>query len=143
MRLHHIGKVVKDLSEAQKYYEDTFGLKALGPPVIDPIQAVEVVFIETGSGESPPIELICPIGEASPVSDFLRKGGGLHHLCFEVDDLYESVEALKEKGSILLDKPVPGKGHGNRLTAWLYTASRELIELLEVEADELEKDGRD
>ncbi len=48
MRLHHIGKVVKDLAEAQKYYEETFGLKALGPPVIDPIQAVEVVFIETG-----------------------------------------------------------------------------------------------
>jgi len=138
MRLHHIGKVVKDLAEAQKYYEDTFGLKALGPPVIDPIQAVEVVFIETGVRGSPPIELICPTEEASPVSVFLNKGGGLHHLCFEVDDLGKSIEALKEEGSILLGKPVPGKGHGSRLTAWVYTASRELVELLEAKAE----DGR-
>jgi methylmalonyl-CoA/ethylmalonyl-CoA epimerase len=135
MRLHHIGKVVKDLEEARKYYEDTFGLKALGPPVIDPIQAVEVVFIETGPGGSPSIELICPIEEASPVSEFLRNGGGLHHLCFEVEDVSKSIVDLKEKGSILLSKPVPGKGHGNRMTAWVYTASRELVELLEVKAD--------
>jgi methylmalonyl-CoA/ethylmalonyl-CoA epimerase len=135
MRLHHIGKVVEDLAKAQKYYEDTFGLKALGPPITDPIQAVEVVFIETGPEGSPPIELICPIEEASPVSDFLRKGGGLHHLCFEVEDVGKSIEAMKEKGSIVLSKPVPGKGHENRLTAWVYTASRELVELLEMKAD--------
>jgi methylmalonyl-CoA/ethylmalonyl-CoA epimerase len=79
--------------------------------------------------------LICPIEETSPVFDFLSKGGGLHHLCFEVEDIGKSIEALKEKGAIVLSKSVPGKGHGNRLTAWVYTASRELVELLEMKAD--------
>ena len=73
MKLHHIGKVVKDLEEAVEYHMDTFGLKPLGEKVFDPIQKVDVMLLETGHGDTPNIELISPVGEDSPVHKFLRK----------------------------------------------------------------------
>jgi methylmalonyl-CoA epimerase len=135
MKLHHIGKVVKDMGEAQKYYEDTFGLKARSKPVIDPNQRVEVVFIETGHGQDLTIELIRPLDETSPVHKFLEKGGGFHHLCFEVDDIRKSMDAFKKKGALILGKPVPGKGHGDRTTVWIFTPAKDLIELVERDDD--------
>lgn len=131
MRLHHIGKVVKDIGIAVDYYKDTFGLRSLCAPVIDPIQKVEVVFLETGLKDDFTIELIRPVSKDSPVSKFLEQGGGLHHICFEVKDIYKTIEGLREKGGLLLGDPAPGKGHDNRLTAWLYTSQKELIELVE------------
>ena len=131
MKLHHIGKVVKDLGEAVDYYKNTFGLMPTGKPVEDPIQKVEVIFIETGFGNDLTIELIKPINENSPVMKFLEKGGGLHHLCFEVGDIHETVEKFRANNALILGKPVPGKGHDDRLTVWLYTAERELVELVE------------
>jgi len=131
MKLHHIGKVVPDLQQALKYYENMFGLKSMGQAVVDPIQKVEVVFVELGFGEDLTIELIRPVDESSPVYEFLKNGGGLHHLCFEVEDVEKSIETLSKKGTIVLGKPVPGKGHDDRLTAWLYTSEKELLELIE------------
>lgn len=133
MKVHHIGKVVKDLESAVEQYRNVFGLKAATRPVVDPIQKVEVVFVETGEGNDVTIELIRPITEDSPVYRFLKKGGGLHHLCFEVDDIHEEMEAFRKKGAVILGNPVPGKGHGDRLTLWLYTPQQELVELLQKE----------
>lgn len=135
MKLHHIGRIVKDLAVAQKYYEEIFGLKALSEPVIDPLQSVEVVFIEAGLGKDVTIELIRPLDEKSPVHKFLEKGGGFHHLCFAVDDIQKTIAEFKNKGSLILGKPVPGKGHGDKMTAWVFTPSKELIELVEHEDD--------
>jgi methylmalonyl-CoA/ethylmalonyl-CoA epimerase len=131
MRLHHIGKVVSDLEEAVNYYKDTFGLSSISLPVEDSIQRVEVVFIETGFGRDLTIELIRPLDKESPVRKFLEKGGGLHHLCFEVEDINRAIEDFNSKGALVLGRPVPGRGHNDKLTVWLYTAKRELIELIE------------
>ena len=131
MKLHHIGKVVEDINKGVRYYESTFGLKSMGKAVIDPIQKVEVVFVEMGSGNDVTIELISPMSKDSPVAAFLKQGGGLHHLCFEVKDIHKSIEEFKEKGALVLGKPVPGKGHQDRLTVWLYTSEKELVELVE------------
>ncbi|MCP4218896.1 MAG: VOC family protein [bacterium] len=132
MKLHHIGRVVKDLEEARIYYSDTFGLNAITEPVLDPIQKVDVLFLDTGHGDNSTIELICPRGEDSPVYKFLKKtGGGLHHLCFQVRDIHKAVEELKAKGALILGDVVPGKGHGDKPTVWLYTRSKELVELIE------------
>ena len=130
MKLHHIGKVVKDLEEAITYHKETFGLEPLGEPEIDPVQKVEVVLLNTGYGENVPIELICPASEDSPVNRFLKKGGGLHHLSFEVEDLPQAIEDLEKKGAKVLGDIVPSKAHKNP-SVWIYTPSRELIELIE------------
>ncbi|MFC2155871.1 VOC family protein [Acidobacteriota bacterium] len=131
MKLHHIGKVVQNIKEAQEYYRDTFGLEPIGEAVVDPIQKVEVLFINTGHGEEATIELICPVSEDSPVSKFLKKGSGLHHLGFEVEDIGAAIVELRNKGALILGDIVPGKGHGDKATVWLYTRSRELVELVE------------
>jgi methylmalonyl-CoA/ethylmalonyl-CoA epimerase len=131
MKLHHIGKVVGDMEEAIKYHRETFGLEPLREPVIDPVQKVEVVLLNTGHGEDVPIELLKPISEDSPVSKFLKKGGGLHHLSFEVENIERAVEELREKGALILGEVVPSKGNKEAPSVWLYTRSRELIELIE------------
>jgi len=131
MRLHHIGKVVKDLEEARRYYKETFGLDSIGGVVIDPIQKVEVLLIDTGYGDELTIELICPTGEDSPIYKFLKKNGeGLHHLSYQVEDIQKSIKELREKGALILGDVVPSKRHENP-SVWLYTRTRELVELIE------------
>jgi len=131
MKLHHIGKVVKDLKKAQEYYKETFGWEPLEEPVVDPIQKVEVLLLNTGYGEKVPLELICPVDEDSPVYKFLKKHGeGLHHLSLEVEDLDRAIEDLRTKGALILGEVVPSKAHKNP-SVWLYTRSRELVELIE------------
>ncbi|MCP5105630.1 MAG: VOC family protein [bacterium] len=131
MKLHHIGRVVKDLEEARKYYKETFGLEALGEPEVDPIQKVEVLLLDTGYGNEATIELICPTGEDSPIYKFLqKKGEGLHHLSFEVEDIQQAITELREKGALILGDVVPSKAHRNP-SVWLYTRTRELVELIE------------
>ncbi len=131
MKLHHIGKVVKDLKEAQEYYKETFGWEPLEEPVVDPIQKVEVLLLNTGYGEKVTLELICPVDEDSPVYKFLKKHGeGLHHLSLEVEDLDRAIKDLRTKGALILGEVVPSKAHKNP-SVWLYTRSRELVELIE------------
>ncbi|MFC1585758.1 VOC family protein [Fibrobacterota bacterium] len=131
MKLHHIGKVVENIGKEIDYYRNVFGFQQIGKSVIDPIQKVEVAFIETGLDRQVTIELIHPVEEASPVMQFLKEGGGLHHLCYQVDDINQALKDLKAKGCLILSPPVPGKGHDDRLTLWLYTPEKELIELVE------------
>jgi methylmalonyl-CoA/ethylmalonyl-CoA epimerase len=131
MKLHHIGKVVKDLDEAIKYHHETFGMEPIGERVIDPIQKVEVVTLNTGYGENLTLELICPISGDSPVNKFLKKGGGLHHLSFEVEDIDQTIAGFRAKGALILGEVVPSAGHKGIPSVWLYTRSRELIELME------------
>ena len=135
MKLHHIGKVVADLAAAREEYRACFGLEPLGEAVVDPIMKVEVQMLGLGLGAEAVLELIHPVDPASPVQRFLdRNGGGLHHLAWAVADLAPAREHLLAQGALALGPPVPGKGHEDRMTQWFYTASRELVELVEVDA---------
>lgn len=130
MKLHHIGKVVADLDQAIKYHKDTFGFEPLGPVEIDPIQKVEVVLLNTGFGEDVTLELIKPTGGDSPIDKFLKKGGGLHHLSYEVPDIQKAIDQCRANGALILGEIVPSKAH-KAPSIWLYTQSKELIELIE------------
>lgn len=132
MKLHHIGKVVGDIDEAVSYYRETLGLEPIGDKVIDPIQKVEVISLDAGLGNNVTIELIHPITEDSPVNKFLKSGGGLHHLSFQVRDIQLAIEELRTKGALVLGKIVPSAGHDNIPSVWIYTRSKELIELMEI-----------
>ena len=132
MKLDHIGIVVKDIEHASQDYQRIHGLKQKTEIIHEPAHNVEVIFFETGHGAMPMIELIMPLSDSSKVSGFLKKtGGGIHHLAYEVDNINDVIDHYKSIGSIILGDIVPGAGHSNLPTVWIYTPDKSLIELIE------------
>jgi methylmalonyl-CoA/ethylmalonyl-CoA epimerase len=127
---HHLGIAVTSLSEAIPFYTDVLGYRLTSGPFEDPIQRVNVCFLARESaGEV--IELIAPLAE-SPIREILRRGGGAYHTCYEVADLDKTLETLcGEHKCLLVSGPVPAAAFGQRRIAWLHTASRHLLELVE------------
>ena len=112
-RLHHIGIAVRTLDEgARTWNEDGIGLAEEGREDVVPARA-KVAMFPIGEAR---IELLEPMGDDSPIGKFLdRKGPGIHHLCFEVDDLDAECERLRSGGvRLLYDAPQPG-AHGARV----------------------------
>ncbi len=132
MKLDHIGIVVKDMEKAKEHYMKTYCREPLTDIIFEPAHKVNVMFYEVGYGSMPMIELISPTDEKSQVSKFLEKtGGGLHHLAYEVPDIEEAIEHFKSQNSLILGAIVPGAGHNNTRTVWLYTSEKNLVELIE------------
>lgn len=95
-RLNHIAVAVPDIQQARAHYKETLGAHVT--EIEDqPEHGVQTVFIELPNTK---IELITPLGENSPIKSFLEKhpDGGVHHLCFEVEDPEAAADALKGKG---------------------------------------------
>lgn len=110
-RLNHVAIVVPDLESAAATYRDTLGAR-VSAPVDLPEHGVSTIFIELGNTK---IELLHPLGENSPIAGFLERnpGGGMHHLCFEVDDIYAARERLRQRGARVLGDGEPKTGaHG-------------------------------
>lgn len=129
MRLHHVGVVVADLEAWLERMVVLFGARTIAPPLEDPLQRVRVAFIDAGTGTS--IEGIEPLGDDSPVAHFLGSGGGLNHLCFEVQDLDAELGRLRGEGCLPVSPPKPARAFGGRRVAFLYTRERQLVELVE------------
>jgi methylmalonyl-CoA/ethylmalonyl-CoA epimerase len=111
-RLNHIAIAVPDLAAAAAKYRDLLGAK-VGQPQALPEHGVTVVFIETGNTK---VELLEPLGEASPIAAFLAKNpaGGMHHICFEVPDIAAAAASLIAGGARVLGDGTPKTGaHGN------------------------------
>jgi methylmalonyl-CoA/ethylmalonyl-CoA epimerase len=78
----------------------------------DPIQKVSASFVTAGDGQDVYIELLEPTDDSSPVTEFLKsRGGGLHHICFEIDDIEEVVDQLTKKGLRMVCEPVECVGY--------------------------------
>jgi methylmalonyl-CoA/ethylmalonyl-CoA epimerase len=110
-RLNHVAIAVRDLVAASTVYRDALGARVSGPLAL-PGHGVTVAFIEL---ENTKIELIEPLGEHSPIANFLAEnpGGAVHHLCFEVADIFASREQLKRAGARVLGDGRPTIGaHG-------------------------------
>jgi len=133
MKLHHIGVVVKDISHSTKFYEKILGLKVIAKPEEDPVQKVNAVFLGLGWGKGITLELLEPTGPDSPIMNAVRRGGGLHHLCFEVDDIDKELREIKEKGGQVVCEPVPARGFDNRRIAFIFPVDNILVELVERE----------
>ncbi|MEO1789601.1 MAG: methylmalonyl-CoA epimerase, partial [Pseudomonadota bacterium] len=99
-RLNHVAIAVPDLEAASAQYRDTLGA-TVGPPQDEPDHGVTVVFIELPNTK---IELLYPLGEGSPITGFLEKNpsGGIHHVCYEVDDILAARDQLKASGARVL-----------------------------------------
>ena len=132
MRLDHIGFVIKDIEKYRDYYIKAFCCKPLSGIIDEPAHGVKIMFLETGYGNMPMIELITPSSKESKVTGFLEKtGGGIHHLAYEVLDIHEAIEHFKSLGALILGDIVPGAGHNNTPTVWLYTSQKSLVELIQ------------
>ena len=110
-RLNHVAIAVPDLAAASTIYRDTLGAKVSTPQAL-PEHGVTVVFIDTGNCK---IELLEPLGEESPIASFLEKNpsGGMHHLCYEVDDILTARDRLMASGARVLGDGAPKTGaHG-------------------------------
>lgn len=136
MKLHHIAVVVEDIVRSAEAYEHLLGLTPLTDPEKgeDPIQRVRALFIDLGREDDVTLELLEPTGPDSPIMNFLRRGGGLHHLCFEVDDLDQEISRIKDQGGTVVCDPVPACGFDNRRIAFIFPVDNILVELVEREA---------
>lgn len=110
-RLNHVAIAVPDLDAAVKVYRQTLGAK-VAEPVDQPEHGVTTVFIELPNTK---IELLYPLGDTSPILNFLKRnpGGGVHHLCYEVEDIMAARDRLLAEGATILGNGQPRIGaHG-------------------------------
>ena len=109
-RLNHVGIATPSIEASIALYRDTLGATGIGEPFDLPAQGVKVCFVDTPNAQ---IELIEPLGEASPIHGFLAKNpaGGQHHLCYEVPDIHEAKAWFEAKGAKVLGEPRIG-AHG-------------------------------
>jgi methylmalonyl-CoA/ethylmalonyl-CoA epimerase len=131
MRLHHVGFVVRDIQAEIQKFARSVGATWDSKIFHDPLQKVKVSFIQTACPGDPQIELVEPAAPDSPVLRFLKKGGGLHHLCYEVADLGEHLSKMRKEGALVVKPPLPAVAFENRLIAWVFTRQRLLLEFLE------------
>ena len=110
-KVNHIAIAVPDLAAATATYRDTLGAE-VSPPQALPEHGVTVVFVELPNTK---VELLEPLGEASPIAAFLEKSpaGGMHHICYEVDDILAARDRLMASGARVLGDGNPKTGaHG-------------------------------
>ena len=131
-RFNHIAIAVPDLAAAAAKYSDLLGAN-VGQPLPLPEHGVTVVFVDTGNSK---VELLEPLGEASPIAAFLARNpsGGMHHLCFEVPDILAAAATLAEGGARVLGDGTPRIGAHGKPVLFLHPKDFDgtLIELEEV-----------
>ena len=131
-RLNHVAIAVPDLEAAAAQYRDTLGAE-VGAPQDEPDHGVTVIFITLPNTK---IELLFPLGEASPINAFLDKNpdGGIHHICYEVDDIRAASDRLRADGARVLGDGEPRIGAHGKPVLFLHPKDFNgcLIELEEV-----------
>lgn len=128
---HHVGFVVASIKDAAPGFADSLEAEWDGEIIHDPNQGVRVSFLKGRSPADPLVELVEPASEESPVMRFLKKGGGLHHLCYETANLDRQLESARACGGLVTRMPLPAIAFGGRRIAWVYTRNKLLIEYLE------------
>jgi methylmalonyl-CoA/ethylmalonyl-CoA epimerase len=110
-RLNHVAIAVPDLAAATARYRDVLGAE-VSDPLDQPDHGVTVVFVTLPNTK---IELLAPLGKDSPIANFLERStaGGIHHICYEVDDIFAARDRLKAEGARVLGDGEPRTGaHG-------------------------------
>ena len=128
---HHVGFVVKSIAEMGQDFARSIGAPWGGVIIHDPLQEAKVSFFRT-AGDAPAVELVEPAGEKSPLHNFIAKnGGGLHHVCYEVDQLETQLEQSRAAGCVVVKQPLPAVAFDGRRIAWIFTRHKLLVEYLE------------
>ena len=119
MKINHLGIATKGIDEALKFWSDALGLENVHTEIVED-QKVRVAMLPIGESR---VELLEPTSDDSPISKFLEKrGGGIHHIAVEVDDIEASLEKLKSQGMRLIDE-APRLGAEGCLVAFVHPAA--------------------
>jgi methylmalonyl-CoA/ethylmalonyl-CoA epimerase len=130
-RFHHTGFVVASIAAVIEGFCRAVGGTSWSETWHDPLQEVRVAFIYPSRSGDPSIELVEPAGPGSPVEKYLERGGGLHHVCYEVDSFDEAVRGARARGLVMVRRPQPAVAFGGRRITWFLTQEKLLIEYLE------------
>ncbi len=128
--LNHVGVAVPSIEEAAQTYRELYGVTDITEPGEMPSQGVRFCFVNLPNSQ---IELIEPLGDDSPIQNFLKKNpkGGQHHVCFEVEDIHEAKREMEAKGATVLNEPRIG-AHGTPIIfVHPKNSNGVLIELME------------
>ncbi|MFN0140565.1 MAG: methylmalonyl-CoA epimerase [Pyrinomonadaceae bacterium] len=129
MKINHLGIATKSIDEALKFWSDALGLENVHTEIVED-QKVRVAMLPIGESR---VELLEPTADDSPISKFLEKrGGGIHHIAVEVDDIEAALARLKANGMRLIDES-PRIGAEGCLVAFVHPASTSgvLLELVQ------------
>lgn len=129
MKINHLGIATNEIQEALRFWQDALGLEHIHTEVVEE-QKVRVAMLPIGESR---IELLEPTAEDSPISKFLEKrGGGLHHIAVEVENIATALQKLKDAGMQLIDE-TPRVGAEGCLVAFVHpkSANGVLLELVQ------------
>ncbi|WP_163410021.1 methylmalonyl-CoA epimerase [Flavobacterium ajazii] len=115
-RIEHIGIAVKNMDDANVLFEKLLSVASYKTETVE-TEKVVTSFFQTGTNK---IELLMATDPESPIAKFLeKKGEGIHHIAFDVDDIFREIERLKKEGFVLIND-VPKKGADNKLVVFLH-----------------------
>lgn len=129
MKINHLGIATKNIEEALAFWSDALGIENVHTEVVED-QKVRVAMLPIGESR---IELLEPTCDDSPISNFLdKRGGGIHHIAVEVDDIVAALEKMKARGMRLIDES-PRVGAEGSLVAFVHPSSTNgvLLELVQ------------
>lgn len=129
MKLHHVGIVTNEIERQAAAYRHLLGLAPNSDVTVDEAQRVRVQFL--GDRDQVQIELIEPLDGQSPARRALEKGGGLNHLCFEVESVQVAVAEAVHKGAICVCPPLPATAINGRLVSFVFYRGLGLVEFVE------------
>ena len=130
LALHHIGFLVADIPAAAQDFVLRLNYVVESEVIEDPVQSARVQFLRQ-PGAANWLELVAPAGPQSKLAGALKKGGGLHHLCYEAGDIEQECARLRGQAMLMIAHPTPAVAFGGRRVAWFMDRSRLLLELVE------------
>lgn len=130
-RIDHVAILVQNIEQALEFYRDILGLQPSEIRTV-PTEQVRIAFLPTGGPNGSMLELIEPLDAQSPLHRVLAKRGeGLHHICFEVEDIEASLQEMRERGAPVLDTQPRQAAEGRAIFIHPQGTHGVLIELLE------------
>ena len=130
LSLHHVGIVVPNIAEKRRFYVEQLGYCERTAVIHDPLQTAYVQFFSI-PGNDHYLELVAPDSENSKLLNASRKGIPLNHLCYACDDIAATFDRLWNAGCYRISPPTPAVAFEGRPVAWLLSADKLLIELVQ------------
>ena len=130
LSLHHIGYAVKEIDSSAAAYVARYGYQLSTPVIHDPLQTALVQFLRLSTDQAF-LEFVAPDGPESKLTNAVKRGGGLNHLCYICGPIEEAIAHLEATGMRLISEPKPGLAFAGRRICWLLGDDRLPIELVE------------